>query len=208
MVTVAGEAHALDGDDLHELVWNALYDAQRIRFLPLMIHRLAAGETAVLERLLASAGANADGIAWGAHYSMDCAERWVFARPDQVAAAARELHPAIRAGVTRQFVSTFEICEDWGAPAASRTVHTPVASDVPTLLLSGEFDPGTPPAFAELAAATLEHHYSYVLPYLGHTDGFFSYCHASLVSAFLDDPAHAPDSTCIARADVARFAVQ
>lgn len=83
-----------------------------------------------------------------------------------------------------------------------------MASDIPTLLISGEFDPGTPPAFAALTAETLTRHYSYVLPYLGHCDGFFSHCHASLSSAFLDDPPHPPDDACVAQLERPPFIVE
>jgi hypothetical protein len=86
-------------------------------------------------------------------------------------------------------------------------VHTPVRSDIPALLLSGEFDPGTAPAFAALAAETLTHHYSYVFPYRGHTDGFTNPCQSTITSDFLDDPGRAPDTHCLAAMDVPPFAV-
>jgi hypothetical protein len=46
-----------------------------------------------------------------------------------------------------------------------------------------------------------------VFPYLGHTDGFTSACHASIVSAFLDNPDRAPDTACIAAMDRPAFVV-
>lgn len=194
-----------DGDDLRDVVWNGLFDLQRIRFLPMMIGRLAQGDASVLERMLASAEASGDQIAWGMHYSVECAERLAFSSPRDVVLAARELHPAIRQGVIREFTRPFEICEEWAVPRAPASVREPVTSDVPTLLLSGEFDPGTTPAFADVAAATLTHHFHFVLPYEGHTDMFFSHCHSALASAFLDDPARAPDARCIAARDVPPF---
>lgn len=48
-----------------------------------------------------------------------------------------------------------ELCERFGVEKADRAFHAPVESSVPTLLLSGEADPVTPPANAELAAKTL-----------------------------------------------------
>ena len=118
------------------------------------------------------------------------------------------LHQSIRAGVVREFVSTFETCRKWNIPPAPPAVRAAVQSDVPTLLLSGEFDPGTPPAFAELAAATLGRHYRYILPNEGHTDGFVSLCHSSLASAFLDDPSRPPDTTCIAGMAASAFVLR
>lgn len=75
------------------------------------------------------------------------------------------------------------------------------------LLLSGELNLGTPPAFAEMAARTLPPSYRYT-PFLGHMDGFTNACHASLISAFLDDQSHAPRAACIAAMDRGTFAIE
>ncbi len=88
---------------------------------------------------------------------------------------------------------------------APAIMKEPVSSDVPTLLLTGEFDPATPPAFAEMAAQTLGRHYLYVFPGMGHTDGFFSLCWSSIASGFLADPERAPDSSCIAQMGEPQF---
>ena len=45
------------------------------------------------------------------------------------------------------------ICERWPVGAIDDDLKTPVVSDKPVLLLSGEFDPITPPAYAERAIA-------------------------------------------------------
>jgi hypothetical protein len=203
-IRVRDRERTVDGDDLHDIVWNALYDIQRIRFLPRMIARLADGDPTVLARVLESWNTG-DRIAWGMHYSMDCAERWVSTKLEEVVEAARSLHPAIRNGVIREFTSTFPVCREWNVPPASSLEHTPVHSDIPTLLLSGEFDPGTPSAFADMAAQTLGRSHRVVLPYEGHTDGFVSFCHSSLISAFLDEPALAPATGCIAAMEKSPF---
>jgi pimeloyl-ACP methyl ester carboxylesterase len=209
-VTIGDSVAVLNGNDLRDTVWNGLYDASAIRYLPLLIHEVSNGDPEIWGQLLAarSKGQSEETIAWGMHYSTDCAERWVFQSPADLAAAAEGLHPAIREGVANSFINTFRVCEVWSVPAAPAYVHTPVSSEIPTLLVSGEFDPGTPPAFAELAAQTLTHHYNVVFPYLGHTDGFTSSCHASVLSAFLDDPYHAPDTTCFAEMDNPPFVIQ
>ena len=49
-------------------------------------------------------------------------------------------------------------------------------SDIPTLLLSGQFDPATPPRFADIAAETLSNSYSFVVPMAGHGVGLDTSC--------------------------------
>ena len=44
------------------------------------------------------------------------------------------------------------LCAAWHDPTVEPMDRTPVASDIPTLLLSGEFDPDTPPRWADVAA--------------------------------------------------------
>ena len=48
-----------------------------------------------------------------------------------------------------------EICEAWGVETLDDSVVAPVSSDVPVLIVAGEFDPLTPPAWGELASRTL-----------------------------------------------------
>jgi pimeloyl-ACP methyl ester carboxylesterase len=209
-VGIAGRTATLDGDDLRDMVWNALFDTQKARWLPALIWRAGRGDTTLWgETIAANISDHAgDRMSWGMHYSVECSGAWAFETPGQLAGAARPLNPAIRDGVVRTLARPFDVCSQWQVPALP-SVREPVRSDVPALLLSGELDPGTPPAFAEMAARTLSRSYRYVLPFLGHTDGFTSACHASIVSAFLDDPTHAPPTACIpAMERAAWFAVE
>jgi pimeloyl-ACP methyl ester carboxylesterase len=76
-------------------------------------------------------------------------------------------------------------------------LHAPLHSDVPSLLLSGEADPVTPPANAERLARGLAHHRLLVLPGEGHGQ-LATGCVPRLVAAFLDarDP-QGLDAACL-----------
>jgi hypothetical protein len=73
----------------------------------------------------------------------------------------------------------------------------PVISDVPTLLISGQFDPITPPENAEMVAAHLSHSYVYAFPRVGHSVFGNHLCPMTMVLDFVNDPSQAPDSRCI-----------
>ena len=73
----------------------------------------------------------------------------------------------------------------------------PVESDVPTLLLSGEFDPITPPRNAELVAQGLPNSILYTAPFTGHGAALSDPCAAELVAAFLEGPLSPSFPTCI-----------
>ena len=50
-VQAGGQSLWLDGDALRETVWNGMYDQDKIRFLPLLIHQVAAGDYSTWSRM-------------------------------------------------------------------------------------------------------------------------------------------------------------
>jgi pimeloyl-ACP methyl ester carboxylesterase len=75
--------------------------------------------------------------------------------------------------------------------------NEPVLSDVPTLLLAGEFDYVSSPAYAEQAAATLDNAFVVTIPYAGHDLPSVGVCFYDILQSFLDDPTTAPNTTCL-----------
>ena len=74
-----------------------------------------------------------------------------------------------------------------------------MASDVPTLLLAGEFDPVTPPEWAETAARHLANAHLFVFPAVGHGVLDSHVCAADLVRAFLAAPQDPVPPECLDR---------
>jgi pimeloyl-ACP methyl ester carboxylesterase len=70
---------------------------------------------------------------------------------------------------------------------------------VPTLLLAGEFDPVTPPEWAERAAETLPAGHLFVFPAIGHGVLDSHLCAADLVRAFLAQPDNPVPPSCLSR---------
>ena len=64
-----------------------------------------------------------------------------------------------------------EVCRVWGAKPLPPTFWEPVESDLPVLIISGEFDPVTPPAFGEAVAEHLPNSVHVVVPGGGHGPG-------------------------------------
>ena len=79
------------------------------------------------------------------------------------------------------------ICKIWPHGSVDADLHSPLESEVPTLLLSGEADPVTPPGDAEHAARGLARHRLLVLQGEGHGQ-IATACVPRLMAAFLDDP--------------------
>ena len=70
-------------------------------------------------------------------------------------------------------------------------------SDVPTLVLAGDYDPITPPADAQIAAETLSSSYYFEFPGYAHGIVDSGECGNSIIAAFLADPLTEPDGSCI-----------
>lgn len=91
------------------------------------------------------------------------------------------------------------MCDVWPAGLLDSDLRTPLATDVPTLVLSGELDPITPPAYGAQVAAALGQAQHLVAPGQGH--GIISRgCVPRLLLDFLDElDFSALDTDCILR---------
>ena len=88
------------------------------------------------------------------------------------------------------------LCDRWQEKPVDPIEDDPVVSDIPTLLLSGQFDPATPPQWAELAAEILSNSYSFVIPMTGHGVGVYTACGRALMEKFLASPTTNPVLPC------------
>ncbi len=98
-------------------------------------------------------------------------------------------------------------CDAW-APLGPAPL-LPLGTAVPTLVLSGQFDPVTRPAASKHIADLIGPAAHWVeFPRLGHNVRAFSPCGTGIVSAFIADPRHLPDTSCIERRPPIRFTSQ
>lgn len=99
-------------------------------------------------------------------------------------------------------LATFEqfqaTCAVWQSGTADAIEDAAVTSTIPTLIVAGEYDPITPPAWGRIAGETLSNSYFFEFPGVGHgvIDG--GDCPVSMMQAFLANPAAAPASDCLA----------
>ena len=99
-----------------------------------------------------------------------------------------------------------ERCELWPHNDIDPSFKEAVVSDIPTLLLSGELDPVTPPEFAETAMQTLSRSQHLVAKGQGH-NVFVRGCMPRIVSQFIRDPEAELDTECMKSFDYTPFFV-
>jgi pimeloyl-ACP methyl ester carboxylesterase len=154
------------------------YSSDSQSMLPLLISEAASEghyERLASQMLIAATGLQ-ESIAQGMEMSVVCSEDYPWYPKDA------DLSRYLMGNV---MLKSAQIqCSIWPAGPVPDNFHDPVVSDVPTLLLSGELDPVTPPEYAEEVASHLSHAMSLVAPGQGHivsTRG----CMGDLVSQFI-----------------------
>lgn len=138
----------LDGFALAVVARMYAYMPETAALLPLAVARAQGGDVApllgqlrMLERDLESLGENA------MQYSVICAEDapWLAPRP-------QDADTLLGNALAEAFLAT---CSVWPRGARADDFAEPAHGDTPVLLLAGEFDPVTPPRYADEIAQTL-----------------------------------------------------
>ncbi len=170
------------------------YSADYAALLPLFLNLGAQGDFAALAAQSLLLTRSYEGIALGMHNSVVCAEDVPFWAPIDRARLARTFMGA------EQVEALATLCGIWPHGPVDADLHAPLASAVPTLLLSGGDDPVTPPRYAQLAARGLTQARELVLPGFGHGQ-LTAPCMDRVLADFLANPAPAAlDAGCLARA--------
>lgn len=78
-----------------------------------------------------------------------------------------------------------EACGFWPRGEVEPSYYEPVQSSIPTLIMSGEIDPVTPPVWGEEIARSLPNSKHIIMPGTGHTAGGTG-CGRRLMKAFID----------------------
>ncbi len=188
----------LTGDVLIGIVVQALYSPDWFTDLPELATDLEAGGLRVVEQFLSQQRTSERFVSEGMFYAFSCREEISFSDPATV------VDPPDPFGLRDTFdlasntgTNAFASCAVFDNGQAAAEANEPVVSDIPTLLLAGAFDPVTPVSWAERAAGGLSDSHLVVAPSASH-GVFATPCGMSVVVAFIDDPASAPDSSCLA----------
>jgi pimeloyl-ACP methyl ester carboxylesterase len=186
-----------NGDDLIVLIFYATYNTELITYLPKFIYDFQRGNYAMLQALYALPFASYEFISIGMHYSVMCAEEAAFTTSEKITKANASF-PRLSGGNDKGANEYLSACQSWGAASLSDVAVQPVASEIPTLLISGEYDPATPPEWGEQAAQTLKNGAHFEFPGYGHGVVLAgNSCASDMMLAFLNAPEKKPDGECV-----------
>jgi pimeloyl-ACP methyl ester carboxylesterase len=209
----------IDGGALIDWLRNQNYGVPMLIAAPDRIDGLAAGRPDAIQAIGLDRASRAPpptpgapALGYGLAFGVSCRESYPFATPEDLAAAGRKAFPGYPASIQREGIGSWayfnEDCHDvWKVPAAPEAMHRPVASTIPTLLISGSFDTLTSLAGAKAAAAKLSNATIISIPGIGHFVSPVSPCAQAVVVSFLADP-NAPGTSCVAALKPPSFAAR
>ncbi len=211
----------LTGDDFANDVLLKLYDKTLITVLPAQIEAFVQGEydyyLAVEARkrrsdrpIESEAQAAPDELSEGAWLSFRCADEAPFNSREAIVNLAADLPVVLRRPLVETAIEGLSMCRSWNVPASADIENQLVDSDIPTLLLSGYFDPATPPHWGDEARRYLSNSWHYEFPDSGHGVLFAedADCAESIALSFLEQPTRPPDAACLNDLRPPRFHVR
>jgi pimeloyl-ACP methyl ester carboxylesterase len=189
----------LTGDAAFTNLAALLYQTRLIPAIPQAIYDVYHGDYALITQLRSVNLIFLEALSRGMEFSVLCTDDLIGQTPADLLAARAELPAELNSTLNSELLieyGLFGICKNWPVEEAGAWVKEPVVSDLPTLLLAGEFDPVTPPKYGQLVASYLSQGYFFEFPGIGHDITMASACAREMAGAFLNDPTQAPDDSC------------
>jgi pimeloyl-ACP methyl ester carboxylesterase len=214
-VTEYGYSYDMTGFDLVRNMFHLLYDTYALPLLPGKIYAAynsdgdlysTFGDERFIDSLQQGATIDPDDyiemiddMSEGLYNSVECAEEVPFNEIDITHENAEVIPYALRepllAGTNNEYVE----CDVWDVPSAESIENEPVISDIPTLVLSGDYDPNTPSIWGRAAAEYLPNSRFYLLKGTGHGSVELVSCATDLAVDFLADPMSEIEDRCVDR---------
>ncbi len=182
----------LTGDLLEDVLFSALY-GNVSSIVPLIIHQADQGDFALLASVLLPSQLGSSTIAEAMHFSVVCAELSKSSAPPDLSDVLPRLVAATRESAEMQMA----VCRAWDIEQLPVEQVAPVRSDKPILLISGAFDPITPPVYGDSLLPQFPEAQHVVFPGGTHGQVVRNVCASGLVAGFLDDPASPVDTSCV-----------
>jgi pimeloyl-ACP methyl ester carboxylesterase len=167
----------IDINKLNGVLHSALYTPHTRRLVPYALHELANNNLQPIVGLM-SAGHNNSAISQGMYMSVVCSEDWPFITAEQ--RGAGELKSISQA----LFNSMDLMCPQWQVKAQKLS---PLSQDknIPSLILSGHFDPATPPSWGEELMQQLTNARHVIAPFGTHSISLQT-CGKDLIADFIN----------------------
>lgn len=191
--------YLFDGGGLINVVIELMYITDIIADIPQLIYDARDGNFDFITFYLGLTTIDTS-FSLGLFYNMLCREDAAFSSVEAITAAYDSIDDMgeirYRGDGTTSDDSIFDFCDLWGADPADRREVKQIFSDIPSLLIAGEFDPVTPPSWAQLVGEGLRNSVYYEFPGGGHGSSLDFACAGEIAGSFLSAPAEQPEDDC------------
>jgi pimeloyl-ACP methyl ester carboxylesterase len=188
----------VDGDAFTSLIVELLYMTEAIPMLPKLIYDTHQGEYQDLAGALGETFGSETRGSEGTYLSVMCNEDIPFTSLQIMEAAYADIDPILQKPIYNDVLTGLDMCDFWPTQMPDTSENQPVTSDIPALVLSGGYDPVTPPSFGRIAAETLANATHFEFPSVGHGVVYEPRgCANKLMIAFLADPTSVLDGSCV-----------
>jgi pimeloyl-ACP methyl ester carboxylesterase len=197
---VTGQAQqvTIDAASLSAAVHSLFYAPGGPALLPALLSGVAEGDYSALLSTATATGPSSSSVTYGVQASFLCAEEAVetppsaHVEPDTLAA---RLLLAASPVLGENLVA---VCGAWAVDPAGTETFEQVMTDVPTLVVTGQFDQITPPSYGEEIAAVLTNATYLEVPGVGHSPLLgLGACGLALLLDFAEAPAGDLDTSCV-----------
>ncbi|UCG62251.1 MAG: alpha/beta fold hydrolase [Candidatus Zixiibacteriota bacterium] len=192
---------SIDGEGIFRILAAYMGNTSYIYSFPYSMDLLCRKNTEVLA-FLAPSLLGIPEYSWGMRYSIWCNEEFPF--DDFGKFARHEDLPAPLSGLEWTIVEP-EIYDFWPRRPLDTLDNQPVFSQIPALVVNGQYDPDTPPEWGKHVCETLTNSYYFEYPGQGHLPLFIHPCGRQMGIDFLNDPSTRPSDSCLVASGPFRF---
>ncbi|WND02113.1 alpha/beta hydrolase [Temperatibacter marinus] len=180
-VTAEPIEFSLSRDMMVEAIRSNLYAAETTQYLPVMIKNAVDGDfNGLLAALLNGTGVS-DSMYLGSTLSILCSEE-----VPTVTAESVKQHSAGTFAEDSYYTYWSTACKNWQAKPFHQPFKNPLKTDIPTLVLSGDLDPVTPPTLGDILMKGLSNARHIIVKGTGHNTSHIG-CMPSLMAEFVND---------------------
>lgn len=129
-------------------LFSGLYNPNFIPIIPLVIQEVQSENRSVLRALADRLATNPNRWSEGLQQAINCYEVAPF-NPVSMIDSTKMEYPRITS-LANNLKNVHALCDAWHSYRADSLEFMPVSSDIPTLVMNGEFDPVTPPQYGRI----------------------------------------------------------
>ena len=169
-------------DAFETKIRSLMYAPAGIHTIPFVVHEAWKNNLRPFIDLFPKENFFDDFLAEGFYLCVTCTEDVPFIKSSEISLETRQTFMG-----SYRIQQQLQACANWTKGTLPSIFLQPVTSNVPTLIISGSFDPVTPTAWAKEIAATLPNSTLVVIPYMSHLfDGLSNEeCFDNIVADFI-----------------------